>query len=200
MGSHPRLKKTRGAAPAGGAVIALSSSTTQLQPPATVTIPAGQTSVSIEISTAPVATDEAALLTATWDATSREASIQILAPVVQALALEPSTLHGGSSVGGTITLTGPSPSGGRNVTMTTTRPDVAAPRPAVFVVEVCNFGCRTKKAGLVNLGIEKSRELQHLCLSATAAIHPPSGRRLEHPGAIWPFGATGHRLLGMHLA
>jgi RHS repeat-associated protein len=122
-----------GTAPAGGAVVALSSSTTQLQPPATVTIPAGQTSVSIEIPTAPVATDEAALLTATWDATSREASMQILAPVVQALALDPSLVYGGTSVGGTITLTGPSPTGGRNVTMTTTRPDVAAPPPSITV-------------------------------------------------------------------
>jgi RHS repeat-associated protein len=122
-----------GAAPAGGAVIALSSSTTQLQPPATVTIPAGQTSVSIEIPTVPVATDEAAVLTATWDTTSREASIQILAPVVQALALDPSLAYGGTSVGGTITLTGPSPTGGRNVTMTTTHPDVAAPPPSITV-------------------------------------------------------------------
>ncbi len=67
------------AAPAGGAVVALTSSNTSLAPvPATLTITAGATSASFSITTLSVATTQSITLTAAWAGTSKSSTLTVI--------------------------------------------------------------------------------------------------------------------------
>jgi hypothetical protein len=109
--------KLTGPAPAGGAVVTLSSSnTTATHLPASVTVAAGATSATFTITTTPVASNTSATITAIFGVT-RTASLTVTAPTLSGFSLSPTSVIGGSSSTGTVTLTGVAPSGGAVVTL-----------------------------------------------------------------------------------
>jgi len=85
----PATVLLNGPAPSGGAVVALSSSDPATAAvPASVTIPAGATSASFTATTQPVSTAKNVTLTATWQGTSVQATVNVV-PNVAPTLLDP---------------------------------------------------------------------------------------------------------------
>lgn len=108
-----------GPAIAGGVTISLASSNANVArvEPATATIPAGQTSQTFQVNTTPVATDTSVTITATFEQQVRSANLLVQAPVLESFTVNPSSLFGKATAQGTVTLTGPAPTGGVGVTL-----------------------------------------------------------------------------------
>lgn len=124
-----------GAAPAGGAAVALTSSNPTAFPlPATVTIPAG-----LATGTAPfffnagtVTTPTVVTITATYDSTSVSTTVTVEPTAVAAVLIDPTTITGGQSPGTIVELNGPAPAGGTLVTLSSN--SAAASVPGSIVV------------------------------------------------------------------
>jgi hypothetical protein len=102
-----------GAAPAGGAVVGLlSSSTSAATVPVSVTVSAGLSSATFAISSSPVAASTAANITASYNSTSKSATVTVMPPTVSSVTLNPTGVVGGNPSQGTVTLNGAAPSGG----------------------------------------------------------------------------------------
>ncbi len=101
-----------GAAPAGGAVVTLSSNRATASAPLTVTILAATTSATFTVTTTATSADETATITASYAGIDRTATLAVLAPVVTSISVAPSSVQGGSSAMGTVGLTVAAPAGG----------------------------------------------------------------------------------------
>jgi hypothetical protein len=98
-----------GQAPAGGAVVSLSSSHPAASPPATVTVPAGVESTWVAIPTSAVTQDTPVTITATWkDVTVQAQTTLTPQPAPTSLTLDPSTTSSSSGSTGRVTIAAPS--------------------------------------------------------------------------------------------
>ncbi len=125
-----------GPAPAGGAVVTLTSSNTAAaQVPASVTVAAGATSATFTATTSPVVSTTAVTITASYNSVSRTATLTVTAApaALSAVGLSPTSVVGGASSTGTVTLNGPAPAGGAVVTLTSSN-TAAAQVPASVTV------------------------------------------------------------------
>jgi hypothetical protein len=126
-------------APAGGAVVALSSSNPALASvPASVTVPAGETSASFPISTALAAESAVVTITATLSGLAKSASLEVGPPIAYML-LSGWPVVGGMTVSGSVVFGVPAPADGATVTLTSSDPAVAA----VPVTTTAAAGART---------------------------------------------------------
>ena len=116
-----------GVAPASGLTINLASNNAAATIPTTVTIPAGASSATVTISTNPVSSSTPVTLTATTAGTSFQATLTVLPTTVAALSVAPSSVTGGASSIGTITLTGAAGTGGLTVKLTSSSSSVTLP-------------------------------------------------------------------------
>ena len=123
------------AAPAGGAVVMLTSSKTNAATvPASVTVAAGTTTATFAITTNAVTLGTVATLTATYDGISRAVGL-VVNPLLGSLTLNPSVLSGGAGSTGTVTLTAAAPAGGAVVTLTSGNINAATVPGSVTVAE-----------------------------------------------------------------
>jgi hypothetical protein len=129
-----------GAAPAGGATVALSSSnTTAARVPSSVTVAAGATSATFTVSTSAVSASTAVTISATYSGVTRSASLTVTPappppPTLSSLTLRPSSVVGGLEYStGTVTLTGPAPAGGAQVFLSSSNGAAASVPPSVTV-------------------------------------------------------------------
>ncbi|MBZ5507999.1 MAG: choice-of-anchor D domain-containing protein [Acidobacteriia bacterium] len=106
---------------APGTILSLvSSDPSVLQVPSSVPLPTGATSVSVTGATSPVALQTSVTLTATYNLNAGQASLTVVpAPPItlNSFSFSPGTITGGSSVSGTVFLTGAAPSGGASVSI-----------------------------------------------------------------------------------
>jgi hypothetical protein len=112
-------------APAGGVIVSLTSDNPVAQVPATVTVPAGQASVTFEITTTSVSSDEVVNITASTGNSVATASFFVLAPTVASITFAPPKVTGGAGSTGTVTLDQPAPAGGMTVIITSDNPTLA---------------------------------------------------------------------------
>jgi RHS repeat-associated protein len=110
-------------APAGGVVVHLATSSTTLTLPATVTVPAGGTSAVFGISQAASAQTGPVTITASYLFTATANVTVSAGPSIASFSLNPTTVAGGASSTGTVTLTAAAPAGGAPVLLTS---DVSA--------------------------------------------------------------------------
>ena len=124
-----------GPAPAGDAVVALTSSDpNSATVPATVTVPAGSTFAYYTVTGGYVSSTTQVTITATYGGGSANTVITVYPTVITALGLYPTTVVAGKPVvANTVTLNGPAPPGGAVVTLTTSDPSSTAP-PATITV------------------------------------------------------------------
>ena len=103
-----------GAAPSGGVVVSLSDNSSYASEPASVTVPAGSTSATFMITTYQVSASTSATISASYGGVTRTAALTInpSSVTLSTLSLNPAKIRGGSSSQGTVTLSGPAPSGG----------------------------------------------------------------------------------------
>ena len=99
----------------------LSSSSSAASVPNTVTVPAGQASVTFSVTTSSVTSSQSVAVTATFNGASQAASLTInAAPVtvsLSSLTLTPTTVIGGFGAIGAVRLSSPAQSGGAVVTL-----------------------------------------------------------------------------------
>src|SRR5881394_1467844 len=120
-----------GPAPAGGAQVTLSSSNAAASVPSSVTVPAASTTATFTISTSAVAASTPVTISASYGGTSTSASLTVMPPplpTVSSLTLNPTSVTGGTqSSTGTVTLSGPAPAGGAQVTLSSSNAAASVP-------------------------------------------------------------------------
>ncbi|HEY6369066.1 MAG TPA: hypothetical protein VIX37_00670, partial [Candidatus Sulfotelmatobacter sp.] len=115
-----------GPAPAGGLIVALSSSNTSVVSPGNVTVAAGSSTGTVTISTQGVSATTAVVISATLGSTTRSATLTVRPAALAAITLNPKTLYGGSNSVASVTLNGAAPPAGAVVTLTSSNPAVAS--------------------------------------------------------------------------
>ena len=110
------------AAPSGGALVTLSSSNSAVANVlASVTVPVGATSATFTVTTPSLSANTSVTLTASYNGVNRTATLTVT-PVpppasLNAVALNPTSVTGGTTSQGTVTLTSAAPSGGLVVSL-----------------------------------------------------------------------------------
>lgn len=124
-----------GPAPASGAKVDLRSDNAALASvPASVTVEAGKTVASFEVSTTEVTANASAVITATHAGVSRTASLSVR-PYLNLVTVAPATLIGGNPSQGTVSFNGPAPAGGAVVTLSSSKTTAATVPAEVSVPE-----------------------------------------------------------------
>ncbi len=121
-----------GAAPAGGKLVALSSGNAAATVPPSVTVAAGATTATFPIQTSPVTANTTVPIAASASGTSVQANLSVRLLAVSGVSLGPSSVTGGSTSTGTVTLTRAALSGGFTVALSSSQ--AAATVPASVTV------------------------------------------------------------------
>jgi hypothetical protein len=115
--------------PAGkdGMVVELGSSSGVAHVPASVKIPAGQSTATFPITTIPVSILSPANITAKFERVVRTSVLNVLAPTITSVAFTPATVPGGTPANGLITLSFEAPPHGLRVQISSDNPNVTVP-------------------------------------------------------------------------
>ena len=128
-----------GPAPSGGAQVALSSSDISVATvPSSVTVVAGATSATFTVNTSAVTASTTVTISASYAGITKSASLTVNpapppTPTLTSLTLSPPSVTGGTSSRGTVTLSGPAPSGGAQVTLSSSDTSAATVPSSVTV-------------------------------------------------------------------
>jgi hypothetical protein len=145
-----------GPAPSGGAQVALSSSDTSVATvPSSVTVAAGATSATFSVSTSAVTASTTVTISASYAGVTKTASLTVHPaapppPMLTSLTLSPTSVTGGNSSTGTVTLSGPAPSGGAQVALSSSDTSVAAVPSSVTVAAGATSATFTISTGSVS--------------------------------------------------
>jgi hypothetical protein len=123
-----------GPAPAGGAVVSLSDDLAATTLPATVTVPAGQTSAPFSIATSFVSATQSGTVSASYGSDTRTAGLTVRPVAVALLELIPDPVKGGKQVNGQVTLDHAAGPGGLIVSLSSSDASVAAPTSATVKI------------------------------------------------------------------
>ena len=117
-----------GTAPAGGIAVTMSSSDPAAAPlPPTVTVPAGAKTAVVAVNAGYVGTSTVATLSASFNGVTKSVNLTVTALTVTNLRLAASSVVSGKTVNATVTLSGPAPSGGTAVILTSSDPSLTVP-------------------------------------------------------------------------
>jgi len=123
-----------GEAPAGGAVIAFSSSDASVASlPSSATVAAGATSVKVTVQTQPVSATTSVTISAVYSTVTRTAKLSVRPPALASINVNPSSVPGGSDATATVTLSGPAMASGAAVALSSSN-TAAATVPASITV------------------------------------------------------------------
>ena len=115
------------AAPTGGVTVNLSDNSDSLDTPSSVFVPAGASTATFVVNTSPVPSQANRLITATSGSSSKSATVALLPSGVKTLTLDPTSVQGGSSSIGTVTLSFPAVAAGATVTLTDNSSAITTP-------------------------------------------------------------------------
>src|SRR5467141_2005609 len=123
-----------GPAPASGAQVVLSSNNGAASVPSSVIVPAGATGATFTVSTSAVLAVTPIAISASYGGTTQTASLSVTPPplpTVSSLALNPTSVIGGTSSTGTVTLSGPAPAGGAQVALSSSNGAASVPSSVI---------------------------------------------------------------------
>jgi hypothetical protein len=144
-----------GPAPTSGAVVNLASVNSAAVVPSNVTVAAGASSASFPITTASVSATMFGNISASYAGVTKTASLTVQpvpSPALSSLTLNPSSVRGGASATGTVTLTAPAPVGGIVIALTSSNPTKAS-LPATVAV---NAGAAAATFPITTLVVSKN--------------------------------------------
>lgn len=118
-------------APVGGTSFTLAGNSLT-SPPASVTVPEGQTSATVTVGTSPTPVDANGIVTVTLGASSKDATALVLAPVVKSVSLSASEVSGPTTVMMLVVLDGVAPAN-MQFTASSNNPNVKFPASTVTV-------------------------------------------------------------------
>lgn len=111
--------------PGASVVVALASDSSYVTVPATVQVSQGASSATFQISTSNVPSNTLAHVKATYLGTSFTVPLTVNPTALVSVSFSPSIVAGGTTATGTVTLNGPAPAGGIQVTLTGNNPTYA---------------------------------------------------------------------------
>jgi hypothetical protein len=182
------------AAPSGGVSVSLGSNLPgSASVPATVTVPAGATSATFQITTFPV-DNTTVQLSATLGGVTQFAALSITPSTtlttLSALTLSPTTIVGGNSSTGTVRLSAAAPSGGTLVSLSDDSPSASVPTNVTVAAGTTSRTFTvTTSAVTVPTPVIVSGSAGGVTRSATLTLNPPTpaAPTLQSPAN----GATG---------
>jgi hypothetical protein len=118
---------TLSAVTAADVMVTLSDNSAAATTPAGVIVPAGSASATFIIATSAVSSDTTIQVSAVFNGTTRSATLTVSRPALVSLSLNPTSVKGGSSSTGTVTLSGPAPASGVVVALSDNRNYTAVP-------------------------------------------------------------------------
>jgi hypothetical protein len=147
-------------APAGDASVALSSSIAEASVPPSVTVTQGASSASFPIATTTVSSTTVGTLTATYDGVSKNTTFTVNPPppppvALSSLSISPTSVVGGTSATGTVTLSAAAPAGGTTVTLSSSNVSLARVPVSVAVAE----GTTTKTFTITTKATKKTGDV-----------------------------------------
>jgi len=165
-----------GAAPSGGTVVALASGNTSLVTvPASVTVPAGQTSVNFTANTQPVTQTTGVSVSASSGGTTVSTTVfLVVSRAVSSVTLSPSTVIGPASSTATVTLRAAAPTGNAVVTLSSSNTVLATVPNSVVVPAGRTSATFTVNAAQVTATstVAISATYENVTKSATLTINP----------------------------
>jgi len=163
-----------GNAPVGGCVIALSSNQSAVSVPTSVTVPAGQTSISFTATTSPVAKDTNAIVTAVYG-TTKTAPLTVKAPILVGLILNPSTVVGMYSSQATATISNAAPASGLVLQLSSTNPAATVPATVTVAAGSSSVSFRANTVPVASTTTSTiAAAVNGSSASAQLTINPPS--------------------------
>jgi hypothetical protein len=184
------------AAPEGGATINLASNNASATIPVSVIVPVGSTTASFNIATAPVTAATSAAITASYDSASKTATLAITPAAsitLSSVSLSPSSVTGGGSPTGTVTLSGAAPSGGVTVTLSSNNAS-AATTPASVTIPA---GSSTASFSVTTVSVTATTSAvitasySGISKAATLTIAPPAATLTVSSVSVNPASVTG---------
>jgi hypothetical protein len=183
-------------APAGGFPVTLNSASSVATVPASVTVAQGNTTATFAITTTAVTTSTSASITASAGGVTQTTTLTVTPPPpaasLSAVALNPTSVVGGTSSQGTVTLTGAAPAGGLIVSLSSN--NTAATVPGSVTVTsgstAANFTVTTTAVGAAtpvtitatNAGVTRTASLsvtpQGTTVTLTVTASGRSGERV----------------------
>jgi hypothetical protein len=180
-GGHPATGTVTlsAVAPAGAAVVTLSSNNASATVPVSVTVPAGATTANFTVNTTAVANAATVTLSATYGGVTRNSTLTVNPPVLTGISLNPVAVTGGASSTGTVTLSDAAPAGGMRVALATN--SVAATAPSTVTVPAgamtATFTVTTQAVTVVT-PVTVSALLGAVIKPATLTVNPPAATGL----------------------
>ncbi len=163
------------AAPAGGTTVTLSSNNTAATVPASISVAAGAKTLAFSITTTKVTTNTSVTITAVGGGVTKTAAltVQNSSVTLNSLTFSPSTVTGGGSAVGTLTLSGPAPIGGSVITLLSSSGSVIVPI-SVTVASGASSVSFTAATGVVTTGVTATitAGLSGTSKAATLAVQP----------------------------
>lgn len=185
------------AAPASGISVITSSNSAAFPVPSSLTVPAGQFSISVAVQTTAVTASTPATITATYNGMTKTANVAVVPvvlPTLTSLAVNPSTVAGGGSATVLVTLSGPAPSTGAAVTLSSN--SATFPVPATLTVPTgrrsASLTVQTT-AVTVSTAVTVTATYNSTTTTATATVAPvvlPSLSKVAIAPSSIPGGAT----------
>jgi hypothetical protein len=181
-GAQPTvIAMLNGQAPAGGAVVSLSSNSPAVQPPAFANVAPGNSSVSLAVTTSTVTANTAATLTATWNGVSTQSQVTLTPQQPPtALTLSPASTvgqNGGSFA--TVSIASPAPTDDI-LQVTVDNPSVATVNNSV-VIPAGNtrggfniFTTAVTTTTVVTISVSGGGVTQSATLTVTPVAPPPA--------------------------
>jgi hypothetical protein len=124
------------AAPAGGLTVSLTSSDPAVATvPGVVTVLDAATSAQFTVTTSPVSSATQVTISATASGATKTATLTVGPLGLQSLTLNPTSVYGGYTSAGTVTLNGPAPAGGLTVSLSSSDPTVVTVPASVTVAQ-----------------------------------------------------------------
>lgn len=174
-----------GPAPTGGAQVALSgSNSTAARVPPSVTVAAGATSATFTVSTSAVTSSTVVIISASFSGATSSASLTVTPappppPTLSSLTLSPTSVTGGSSSTGTVSLSSAAPVGGAQVTLSSSNTTTARVPSSVTVAAGAtraSFTVSTSAvaaSSTVNISAIYGGAIRSASLTVTPAPPPP---------------------------
>lgn len=158
----------------GSTTFTLSSSSTKVTMPASVTIPNGGTVASFAITTVPVDSNTAAIISVRSSGIVLQLSFTVLAPVIQSLAVTPNSVLGGVNMAGTATLAGPAGPAGRVIALASDKAAAAVPNSVTVPAGSSSAGFTvTTLPVLANTGAVLTATTAGVSKTAFVAVNAP---------------------------
>jgi hypothetical protein len=164
-----------GPAPSGGAAVSLSSDNTAAATvPASVTVSYGATSATFTASTSTVTASTPVTITASYGGGTKTASLTVTPPgsgTLSAIALNPmSVTGGGQSSTGTVTLSGPAPTGGAAVSLSSSGASTAMVPASVTVAAGASSATFTVSTSAVTTSTPVTISASYAGVTKTASL------------------------------